>query len=440
MAITLDIQKIAMGGMGLGFHDGRAIFVPYTAIGDSVEIEFTRTKKDHAFGRVIRYLKRGEGVKEPECSAFGEPNNCGGCDWLMLEYPKQLEYKSQLLSELFKDYPQIEIAPIIASPQPRHYRNKVFLPVGKANYGIYAKRSHEIIPHQACQNHPPIFDSIAQELFSLCQKAKVEAYDEVAHSGTLRHIGLRCNQDQNQVLVILVTRTARLPFSQSIVRALTQRFATISGIIQNINRHKSNVILGEEDKLLYGAYHLQDSLLGQSFNVHYRSFWQVNSGSMESILQELKSRIKPGKRLIDAYCGSGSIGIALADNALEIVGIEENPKAVENARSNAALNGLSNARFIAGKCEEILPELLQNMPADAIILDPPRSGVDEAALRGIIQAEIPELWYLSCSPLSLRRDIKLLETGGYELISLASFDMFPNTWHIEALACLRLRK
>lgn len=437
MKIELDIQKIALGGMGLGFHGDKAIFVPYTAIGDYVEIELVRTKKDHAFGRVIRCLKRGDGVIPPQCDAFGEPKNCGGCDWLMLKYPKQLEYKNLLLRELFQDYPQIEIAPLKASPLSSRYRNKVYLPVGKTQYGIYARRSHEIIPHESCQNHPQLFDTIAQELFALCQKAKVEAYDELSHSGTLRHIGLRCNRDQSVVLVILVTRTARLPFSQSIVRALTGRFPMIKGIVQNINRLKTNVILGEEDKLLYGTYHLRDSLLGQSFDLHYRSFWQVNSGTMENILQELKRRIKPGKRLIDAYCGSGSIGIVLAEDALEIIGIEENPDAVENARANAALNGVSNARFIAGKCEEILPELLQDFPADIVILDPPRAGADSAALMGIMKANIPEIWYLSCSPISLRRDTKILETGGYELKSLAGFDMFPNTWHIEALACLR---
>lgn len=440
MSIILEIQKIALGGMGLGFHENRAIFVPFTAIGDSVEIKLIRTKKDHAFGRVIRYLKRPEGVVEPDCSAFGEPKNCGGCDWLMLSYSKQLEYKKQLLGELFQDYPKLEIAPIAASPQIRHYRNKVYLPVGERHYGIYARRSHDIVAHERCQNHPPLFDEIAQELFSLCQKAKVAAYHEATHSGTLRHIGLRCNHDHSQVLVILVTRTARLPFSQSIVRALTQRFPMITGIIQNINRHKTNVILGEEDKLLFGAYHLQDKLAGLRFDVHYRSFWQVNSGTIQSILQELNSRIAPGKRLIDAYCGSGSIGIALAENALEVIGIEENPEAVENARSNATLNSVSNARYIAGKCEEILPELLNEYPADSIILDPPRAGVDSAALQGIIQAKIPEIWYLSCSPLNLKRDIRLLIAGGYILKSLASFDMFPNTWHIEALARLELSK
>lgn len=438
---ALEIQKMAMGGMGLGFAEDKAIFVPYTAIGDVVDIEITLLKKDHAFARVSRYISRGEGTREPGCEAFDGADACGGCDWLMVDYPTQIAYKDMLIQGLFKHHlPEEQIYATVPSEQAMHYRNKVYMPVGQDHYGIYARYSHQIIKHERCLNHPPIFDELADTLFELCQKAKVEAYDEREHSGTLRHIGLRCNRDQSQILVILVTRTAKLAFSNTIVRGLTEKFPQIVGIIQNINREKGNVILGNEDKLLFGRYHLEDILCEQSFNIHYRSFWQINSGTMENILAAMRAKLKPNCHLIDAYCGIGAIGLSLASEIKELIGIEETPEAVQNARENAHQNGITNARFSAGKTEQLLPQILKEFPADTLILDPPRSGVQESTLWAIRSAKIPEILYLSCSPMNLERDLKILLTDGrYTLESIAAFDMFPNTWHIECLAHLKLK-
>ena len=438
----LRIEKIAMGGMGLGFNEGKAIFVPYGAIGDLVDVELSLQKKDHAFARVLHYHERGEGVIDPGCEAFGEPNACGGCDWLMLDYPTQLKYKDALVQDLFKQYlPDTEIYTTVASPSAHNYRNKVFMPVGKEHYGIYARYSHEIIPHKVCRNHPPIFDRLAAKLLELCQKAKVEAYNEQEHTGTLRHIGFRCNRDQSQILVIMVTRTSRLPFSNTIVRGLSEEFPQIVGIIQNINRERTNVILGKDEKLLFGQKHLEDMLSDLNFNIHYRSFWQVNQGSMENILAAIRAKLKPRSHVIDAYCGIGAIGLSLAASIESIVGIEELSEAVHNARENCTINGIGNAQFMIGKTEQLLPDLLKNQNADCIILDPPRGGVEESALWSIRSAGIKDILYLSCSPMSLARDLKvLLSDAKYTLHSISPFDMFPNTWHIEILAHLKLQK
>ncbi|MCD8480570.1 MAG: 23S rRNA (uracil(1939)-C(5))-methyltransferase RlmD [Candidatus Cloacimonetes bacterium] len=438
----LSIRKIAMGGMGLGFHEDKAVFVPYTAIGDVVDVQITLEKKDHAFAKVVQYKERGEGVEDPGCEAFGAEAACGGCDWLMVDYPTQIAYKDSLVQELFKQYlPATEIYPTLASDKPYHYRNKVFMPVGEDHYGIYARYSHDIVPHKACRNHPPIFDAIANKAFELCKLAKVEPYDESGHTGTLRHIGLRSNKDASQILVILVTRSARLPFSNTIVRGLTEQFPGIVGIIQNINREKGNVILGEDQKILYGQDFLEDSLSDTRFRIHYRSFWQVNPGTMENILAAMRAKLKPGSKVIDAYCGIGAIGLALSDRIGELIGIEEVPEAIRDARTNAEQNGIAHAKFITGKAEQLLTKVMQDFPADTIVLDPPRSGVPENALWAIRSAGIREILYLSCSPMSLARDLKILLTDGkYELASIAAFDMFPNTWHIECLAHLRLSK
>ncbi|MCB5252380.1 MAG: 23S rRNA (uracil(1939)-C(5))-methyltransferase RlmD [Synergistaceae bacterium] len=438
----LQIAKIAMGGMGLGFSDNKAIFVPFTAIGDVVEVQITLEKKDHAFAKVLTFHERGPGVQDPICEAFGGENASGGCDWLMVDYPTQTTWKDTLVQELFKHYqPETEIYPIVPADKPYHYRNKVFMPVGEDNYGIYARYSHEIVPHVACRIHPPIFDDIARMAFELCKLAKVEPYNEIEHSGTLRHIGLRCNKDASQILLILVTRSARLPFTNTIVRGLTEHFPQITGIVQNINRTKGNVILGEDDKQLWGQNYLEDTLSDQTFRIHYRSFWQVNTGTMENILAAMRAKLKSQSKVIDAYCGIGAIGLGLSDRIGELLGIEEVPEAVRDARANAEQNGIANARFITGKTEQLLAKAMQDFPADAIVLDPPRAGVEESALWAIRSANIHEILYLSCSPMSLARDLKILLTDGkYELASIAAFDMFPNTWHIECLAHLRLSK
>jgi len=429
-----------MGGSGLGFHEGRAIFVPATAIGDVVSAEITLGKKDHAFARVTEYHSRGEGFIEPGCEAFTAPEPCGGCDWLMLDYPTQLQYKEQLIHELFRDHEAL-IGSCTPSGKQYHYRNKVYMPVGaELSYGIFARYSHQIIPHQACRNHPPVFDEISTLLMELCKKAKVEPYNEEHNSGCLRHIGLRISHDTSEILLILVCRSARLPFSKTIVQGITQAFPQIVGIVQNINRDKTNVILGSEEKLLFGRDYLQDMLSDLSFRIHYRSFWQVNHATMENILTVMRAQMKKPYKVIDAYCGIGAIGLSLASEISELVGIEEEQVAVKDATENAANNGFENARFICGKFEDTLNMLSQDFQADVIILDPPRAGVQESALWAIRKAGISKILYLSCSQMSLARDLKiLLQDDRYELKALSSFDMFPNTWHIESLAVLEIR-
>ncbi|MDY0325748.1 MAG: 23S rRNA (uracil(1939)-C(5))-methyltransferase RlmD [Candidatus Cloacimonadaceae bacterium] len=440
MIEKLTIEKIAMGGSGLGFHEGRAIFVPSTAIGDVVTVEITLSKKDHAFARVTEYHSRGEGFVEPRCEAFTAPEPCGGCDWLMLDYPTQLRYKEQLMRELFHNYDHL-ISGCTPSVKQFHYRNKVYMPVGEElSYGIFARYSHQIVPHQACRNHPPVFDDIANLLMELCKKAKVEPYDEEHNSGCLRHIGLRCNHDASEILLILVCRSARLPFSKTIVQGITEAFPQVVGIVQNINRDKSNVILGGEEKLLFGRDFLQDTLSDLSFQIHYRSFWQVNHGTMENILTVMRAQMKKHYKVIDAYCGIGAIGLSLASEISELVGIEEELVAVKDATENAKNNGFDNARFICGKFEDTLIKLSQDFKADAIILDPPRAGVQESALLAIREAPIARILYLSCSPMSLMRDLRILmKDDRYELKALSIFDMFPNTWHIESLAVLEIK-
>ena len=284
-------------------------------------------------------------------------------------------------------------------------------------------------------------------LTQICHKAGVQPYDENRHAGNLRHIGIRVNRDGSQILVILVTRTAKLPFSNLLVKQLTEEFSAVCGIIQNINREPGNVILGAEDKLLYGNPWLMDELAGLRFRVHYRSFWQTNTDVAENIISHINAAVKPGWTVLDAFSGTGSIGLCLAARAHRVICVEENTAATVDGEYNAQLNAITNAGFIRAKVEDALPALLQSTPnadstyqdmqPDCVVLDPPRGGVPRDVLPVIVHAAPQRIIYLSCSPITLARDLEIItKQSTYTLASIQPFDMFPQTWHMECLAIL----
>lgn len=446
----LQIAKIALGGFGLGFAEGKAVFVPYTAIGDQIQAELLRERKDIAFARAVHYEQRGEGVIPSPCPSFAAEIPCGGCDWLDLDYHTQLKYKTDLIRELLQPLaPELEIPETLASPVPLRYRNKAFLPVGEdengLHFGIYARWSHQIVTHEDCQLHPAIFDTIARRCLEILGKTGVRAYDEASHRGSLRHIGFRSSRDQSQILLILVTRSGKLPFTRLLAQQLTEEFPALRGIIQNINRERGNVILGAAEKILFGDPFLHDELAGLKFRIHYRSFWQINPAMVDLIIAHLRSRIRPDSVVFDLYAGIGALGLALAGSARKVLCIEENKAAVADGEYNLHLNAISNAGFLCAKSEDALPALLDPLDPeavpqpDAIILDPPRGGVRAPALQALIEARVPRILYLSCSPITLHRDLKiLLASGLYRLAAIQPFDMFPQTWHVETLAVLEL--
>lgn len=442
----LRIEKHALGGYGLGFEDGLAIFVPYAHPGDVVDVNITKSRKDHAFAEVQSYLSRGEPVPDGLCPSFGPQQACGGCDWQDLSYASQLKYKLELLQELFRGKGMQAVPEVIhPSPLEFHYRNKVFMPVAQSeaglSFGIYKPGTHQVVTHAQCRIHPPVFDRLAARVIELCEKAKVTAYDEAAHTGQLRHIGIRISKDESQLLLNLVTRTAKLPFSGLLVKKLTAEFPELVGIVQNINREVTNVILGDEEKLLYGQPYLMDELVDMQFRVHYQSFWQANSRVAELLVKQIRSQVDEGCTLIDAYSGSGSIGSVCAAKTRQTICIESNPAATEDAQHNAQLNGVENISFINADCAKALPDLVGEMQSEVtklnVVLDPPRTGAQREVLEAIITSPATKVIYMSCYPITLVRDLQILcNEGGFQLKSVEAFDMFPQTWHIESLAVL----
>lgn len=245
----LQIEKIAMHGYGLGFAEGKAVFVPFTMPGDCVDVKVLLEKKDVIFGTVAEYVETSEASILPACDAFGGETACGGCDWLMAPYKTQLEWKTELVRQTFEPLRlKTKVRKCVASPKPQNYRNKSFMPAGQDSdglyFGMYERYSHNVVPHKRCLLQPAVMDEILDEIVDFAHKVKLEPYDEVTHKGILRHIGIRINQKQDEILLILVTKGSKFPFTGQFIRSMIERFPQIVGIIQNINRSVGNVILG----------------------------------------------------------------------------------------------------------------------------------------------------------------------------------------------------
>jgi 23S rRNA (uracil1939-C5)-methyltransferase len=439
----LTIEKVAMHGYGLGFADGKAVFVPFTMPGDCVNVNVRIEKKDVIFGTVAEYIDASDLSQQPQCDAFGGDNACGGCDWLMAPYRTQVYWKTELIKQVFEPLKlQDRVMPCVPSPQPQHYRNKSFLPAGKSEtglyFGMYERYSHNVIPHKSCLLQPPVMDEILQQIVSFARTAKLEPYNETTQKGVLRHVGIRINKAQDEILLILVTKGSKFPFTKQFVQTLTTRFPQITGIIQNINRSVGNVILGDEDKLLYCSPCLNDILGGVKYRLHYKSFYQVNSATAEKMYSHIKKSLKASDTVLDAFCGAGTIGLYVCGSVKAVHGVEEVPEAIADAEYNRQLNGFSNAEFHLGLVEEVLPELMRKHAFTAVVLDPPRKGVDTASLMAVASAKIPTVIYASCNAMTLARDLKTLLQSGYQVEDITPFDMFPQTWHIETVARLSL--
>jgi len=439
----LDIEKVALHGYGLGFAEGKAVFVPFTMPGDCVNATVRIEKKDVIFADVEEYIHTSDISVIPKCDAFGGTQACGGCDWLMAPYRTQLHWKTELIKQTFEPWQlAVKVKKAVPSTQPEHYRNKSFLPAGESDnglyFGMYERYSHNVVPHRNCLLQPPVMDEIISEVTAFADKVKLEAYSETAHSGALRHLGIRINKAGDEILLIPVTKGSKFPFTKQFIRTLTEAFPQITGIVQNINRSIGNVILADEDKLLYGSPYLNDELCGIRLRLHYKSFFQVNHGTAEKLCSYLKSCLTKDDTVLDAYCGTGVFGLIMADKVHQVHGIEELPQAIADAEFNRQLNGIDNAVFHTGQVESILPQLMKTNAFTTVILDPPRKGVDTALLKFIAERKIPQILYVSCNPMTLVRDAKLLADNGYKVQEITPYDMFPQTWHIETVVRLSL--
>lgn len=367
---------------------------------------------------------------------------CGGCDYQGIEYKKQLEMKEDKVKKLLKPFGKT--SPIVGMDNPYHYRHKVhavFDCVGRGQVvaGVYKKNSHDVVDIESCQIENQEADAIIREVKGLLKSFRIKTYDEDTGYGLLRHVLVRKGYHTGEIMVVLVLSSPILPSKNNFVKALRKNHPDISTVVINVNDKKTSMVLGERNITIYGKGYIEDELCGCTFRISPNSFYQVNPAQTEFLYTKaIKSAKLTGKeKVIDAYCGTGTIGIIASKSAKEVLGVELNRDAIRDAITNAKRNDIKNIRFInddAGKYMVSLAE--KNESVDVVIMDPPRSGSDEAFLSSVIKLAPKRVVYVSCGPDTLARDLQYLTKKGYKMEEATPVDMFPMTNHCEVVVSL----
>ena len=437
--LTLTIEALTGEGQGVARVDGYAVFVPGALIGETVEAHVIKATASYAVAKLRNVLSAAHERVGPRCAVFGR---CGGCAMQHLSYAGQLAAKQRQVSDALTRLGGLvdpPMRPILCMDDPWRYRNKGSFPfgahAGAAVFGFYAGRSHRLVPLYDCPIQDERIVDIARRVAGWADEAGVAVYDEQTCRGTLRHVMARA-LTTGETMAVVVTN-APLGAAQS--AALVSALAGVDSVWHNLNPRATNVIFGERFSLLAGKPALTEVIGKLRFSVSPQSFLQINAVQAEALYEAAVSLLdpQPDETVVDAYCGIGTISLMLAARCKRVIGIEQVSAAVEDARQNAADNSVSNATFLCGDTEAVLPKLVsEGSPLHAILLDPPRKGCDERALAAVVQAAPQRIVYVSCNPATLARDLKYLCAAGYALSAVQPVDMFPQTSHVETIVLL----
>ncbi|MGB9867746.1 MAG: 23S rRNA (uracil(1939)-C(5))-methyltransferase RlmD [Bacillota bacterium] len=446
-ALELRIEGLTHQGDGVGRHEGLAVFVPGAIPGDRVLAEVWDRRKNYVIARLVKLLDPSPDRVESPCPSF---SSCGGCALLQMRYSAQLKWKKQLVIDALERIGGIRqppVADVVPAPKVLNYRNKVVLPVvrrgNRVHIGAYARKSHEVVGSEDCLLHRPELNQLLHVLVGIIHEMDYTTYNEGTGKGIMRYALGRCAVSTGQIMAGVVTAVKKLPKASVFASRIVEALPRVTTVVQNINQEPGNIVLGEETKTILGNGYIEDELKppgwpGLQFRISATSFYQVNPDQAAVCYGYILDFVKGCSAVLDTYCGIGTITLFLAKQAELVVGIEEVPQAVRDAKRNALLNRLDNVHFVCGMVERELPKLLgQGIRPDAIVLDPPRAGVAEQVLKAVINARPRRLCYMSCYPPTLARDLKVLLEGGYELEGVQPVDMFPQTIHVEAIAYLK---
>ena len=446
--VTLEIEDCGIDGEGIGKADGFTVFVKDAVIGDKVTAKIIKAKKNYGYGRLMEVLKPSPYRVEPKC-AFAR--QCGGCQLQALSYDQQLVFKTNKVKghlERIGGFTDIPMEPIIGMDELFHYRNKAQFPVGrnkegKIVTGFYAGRTHNIIENRDCALGVAENKEVLDRVIAHMEKYGIEPYNEATGKGLVRHILIRYGYFTKEVMVCLILNGNKISKENVLVESLRE-IPGMTSITINVNKKRSNVILGEEIRLLWGQEYITDKIGDISYQISPLSFYQVNPRQTQKLYAKaLEYADLHGEETVwDLYCGIGTISLFLAQKAKFVRGVEIVPAAIENAKENAKLNGLENTEFFVGKAEEVLPrEYKKNgVYADVIVVDPPRKGCDETLLETMVEMNPERIVYVSCDSATLARDLKYLCERGYELRKVCAVDQFGMTVHVETVVLLSHKK
>ncbi|HIK24555.1 MAG TPA: 23S rRNA (uracil(1939)-C(5))-methyltransferase RlmD, partial [Thermosynechococcus sp. M46_R2017_013] len=437
--IELTIDSLNHTGEGVGRWQDRVVFVADTVPGDRLRVRLTHVKRQYAHGKVLEVVQPSQQRVRPSCIVA---DKCGGCQWQCVAYASQLAAKEQLVKEAIARIGHLQpqtFLPILAAPSPFGYRNKVTYPLGRRHgrvvAGYYQKGSHRLVNLNQCPVQDPRLNPLLAGLKQALQPWPI--YNEHTHESGFRHLSLRIGQRTGEQLITLVLAGALPPDLQTQAETWLDQFQEVVGVCVNFNDQVGNCIFGRTTEVLAGRPYIWEELAGVRFQIASTTFFQVNTAQAEQLVTALREWIAPRghERLVDLYCGVGTLSLPLADAVAEVIGVEAHPASVQQAIANAQHNGIDNAAFFCARAEEWLPQYDQAV--DVLILDPPRKGCDRPVLEAILHNRPPRILYVSCHPATLARDLAhLCHSGAYQLVKIQPLDMFPQTAHVETLALL----
>ncbi|UUZ97703.1 23S rRNA (uracil(1939)-C(5))-methyltransferase RlmD [Paenibacillus sp. P25] len=471
-----DIVGIGHEGEGVGRVNGFTLFVQGALPGEKARVKVLKVKKQYGYAKLLEIVEASPDRVAAPCPIYQQ---CGGCQLQHMSYDAQLRWKRRLVVDSLERIGKlkvreaaeigpvadgqeqlsgsgdvrsgeaqaeagIEVLPTLGMSGPWRYRNKSQVPVGVdleggLVAGFYAQGSHRIIDMDECLIQQENNDAVVAAVKRVARELGIRPYREESHTGLLRHVVARYGFNTGEIMVVLVTNGASIPHADELVGLIREAVPGVRSICQNINRERTNVIFGDETRVLWGSDVIYDTIGDIRFAISARSFYQVNPVQTEVLYRTALdfAGLNGEETVIDAYCGIGTISLFLAQRAGQVYGVEIVPEAVDDARRNALLNGIRNVQFETGAAEVVIPAWRrQGIAPDVIVIDPPRKGRDTASLETILAMRPARVVYVSCNPSTLARDLRVLEDGGYRILKVQPVDMFPHTVHVESVALL----
>ena len=430
---------ISSEGKGVVKYGRDIIFVDGLFPKEEADIEILYHRAGVYYGKVKKLYTISKDRIQPRCKIC---TSCGGCQYQQLDYKAQLKYKTKRVKEALTRISKIntEVLPCLGMDDPYNYRNKIQVPFnkdrnGKVKFGFYKENSHIIMPIKECAIEDQRAAPILWDIKLLLEEMNIHVYNEDSGKGILRYVLIRTSHHYEELMVVLITTQMNFPGQRNFINELVNRHPEITTIVENVNSRHTNVVLGNQEKVLYGPGHIKDDILGLTFEISAASFFQVNPIQVEKLYASALNLIDLNKKetVLDAYSGVGTIGLIAAKNAGKVISVEINKSAHKNAIENAKRNNVNNIEFVCADAGEYISKSNENI--DILIMDPPRSGSDEIFLSTVINKRIKKIIYISCNPETLARDIQYLSSM-YEVNYVQPVDMFPMTAHVETIVGL----
>ena len=441
--VRLTITGITNEGNGVGRTDNIAVFVPMTAVGDVIDCKIVKAAKNYCYGIADKLVTPSDRRVRPDCPVY---SRCGGCSFRHISYAEELRVKQEAVEASFQRIGKltVEYEPILGCDRTDHYRNKAQYPVaeqnGRAVCGFYSRRSHRVVPQTDCLLQPEIFRDILDDSLEYINRNSIPAYDEVSGRGLIRHIYLRRGEHTGQIMLcFVVTSASEGRILKPLADRLAEKYKDMKSVVLNENRSRGNVILGNKLAVLAGSDTIEDIMCGSRITLSPLSFYQVNTLQAEKLYAVAAdyAGLKGSELLLDLYCGAGTIGLSMAGRVRKLIGVEVNPSSVENAKANAAANGISNSEFICGDAGKIAGLLYdRGERPDVIIADPARKGCTRETLEYMVKMQPERIVMISCDHATAARDCAILAAEGYKPVKCRAVDMFPRSSHVETVVLM----